>query len=332
MLRAFGIPEQTEAVYLTLMRHPGASSNDLATRLGTSRAALELELDRLCELDLVLPAGDSSGQWHPRPPDQAYDILLAREEDLIARRRERIAAAKESVNDFIETYVSAHRLAGAPDAVEVLDSAPAVRSRIFTLSSTVRERVDSMISVVDPSEEATADSRRSDELFLSRGVRYRLIVTGSSLKRTHWREHVEALVQDGSEVRIHPAPPLMVAVFDGTTAVIPGSSPAGALAVYDPCLVAPVTHLFEATWHAAIPLDTAPGDQPSAETRAHMQDFATREIVILLAKGLKDDVIARRMQISVRTVRRVVAALMESLHAESRFQAGVLCERQDLLR
>ncbi|MCZ0982437.1 hypothetical protein O1L60_35735 [Streptomyces diastatochromogenes] len=50
----------------------------------------------------------------------------------------------------------------------------------------------------------------------------------------------------------------------------------------------------------------------------------------LLAEGAKDEVIARRMGMSLRTCRRHIADLLEELGAESRFQGGVLAERAGL--
>lgn len=44
----------------------------------------------------------------------------------------------------------------------------------------------------------------------------------------------------------------------------------------------------------------------------------------LLAAGLTDEAVARRLDVSVRTLRRVTADLMERLEARSRFQAGYL--------
>ena len=49
-----------------------------------------------------------------------------------------------------------------------------------------------------------------------------------------------------------------------------------------------------------------------------------REVVTLLARGLKDDAIARRLGVSVRTVRRLISATIDDLQADSRFQAGVV--------
>lgn len=49
----------------------------------------------------------------------------------------------------------------------------------------------------------------------------------------------------------------------------------------------------------------------------------TRKIIDLLARGHKDEVAARSMNMSVRTYRRYIAELMRDLGAQSRFQIGV---------
>ncbi|MFB7292574.1 LuxR C-terminal-related transcriptional regulator [Actinacidiphila glaucinigra] len=48
-----------------------------------------------------------------------------------------------------------------------------------------------------------------------------------------------------------------------------------------------------------------------------------REVVRLLASGLTDEAIGRKLGLSDRTVRRIVAELMQQIGADSRFQAGV---------
>jgi DNA-binding CsgD family transcriptional regulator len=46
-------------------------------------------------------------------------------------------------------------------------------------------------------------------------------------------------------------------------------------------------------------------------------------VVRLLAEGQTDDVVARRLGVSARTVRRIVTVVMRRLDARSRFEAGV---------
>ncbi|WP_324605955.1 helix-turn-helix transcriptional regulator [Streptomyces sp. NRRL S-813] len=49
-----------------------------------------------------------------------------------------------------------------------------------------------------------------------------------------------------------------------------------------------------------------------------------RQVLELLADGQLDESIARKLNISVRTCRRIIASLMDRLEARSRFQAGVI--------
>ena len=86
-----------------------------------------------------------------------------------------------------------------------------------------------------------------------------------------------------------------------------------------------MSQLFTQLWNTAQPWDeavslAADGDQFS--------EARLRQVVTLLAQGLKDDAIARKTSTSVRTVRRLVAAATAALQAESRFQAGVEAVRR----
>jgi DNA-binding CsgD family transcriptional regulator len=54
-------------------------------------------------------------------------------------------------------------------------------------------------------------------------------------------------------------------------------------------------------------------------------------VLRLLAAGAKDDTIARQLQVSDRTIRRVIAGLMDQFTAESRFQLGLRAARSGLI-
>jgi len=53
-----------------------------------------------------------------------------------------------------------------------------------------------------------------------------------------------------------------------------------------------------------------------------------RELLGLLAEGLTDVTIAKRLNVSLRTERRMVAELMRRLGASGRFEAGVKAVRR----
>jgi DNA-binding NarL/FixJ family response regulator len=84
---------------------------------------------------------------------------------------------------------------------------------------------------------------------------------------------------------------------------------------------------LERTWSVGVPFT-----EPTADRRAAaVTDKVKRAIIRLLGTGVKDEVAARRLGISVRTCRRHIAEVMEELEATSRFQAGALAARAGLL-
>ncbi len=153
--------------------------------------------------------------------------------------------------------------------------------------------------------------RRVDRDNLRRGVRYRVLFPDSA----RLSGKPAGLARAGAEVRTEVEIPMEAVVVDGTTALLPA---ARGVAVFRlPGVVAAATALFDRMWPAAVPLVPAdPGDEPSPLTRRE------RDLLTLLCAGATDESAAAKLGISVRTVRRTVADIMNRLGARSRFQAG----------
>jgi DNA-binding CsgD family transcriptional regulator len=95
----------------------------------------------------------------------------------------------------------------------------------------------------------------------------------------------------------------------------------GYLVVRAPALVAMARDLFEQYWARGAGLPTSrleDGDD-------------VRPVLELLQLGLKDESIARHLGVSLRTVRRRVAMVMDDLGASTRFQAGMEAARRGLI-
>lgn len=128
----------------------------------------------------------------------------------------------------------------------------------------------------------------------------------------------------GEEIRVLPELPTRMLILEGTHVVLP--EPLGF--VGSPLLIARqlgivelATLYFEALWAQAAPLE-----QPGAEL-SEVRRFLLEQ----LASGAQDEQIARRLGLSLRTVRRRVAEVMTELGATSRFQAGVEAARRGWL-
>ncbi|OLR95284.1 helix-turn-helix transcriptional regulator [Actinokineospora bangkokensis] len=162
--------------------------------------------------------------------------------------------------------------------------------------------------------------RRVDHDAVRRGVRYRVLVPDHARTEPVPATRLGALSLAGADVRTVAEVPTCALVVDGAVVVLPAERDAGgpATAAFRlPSVVTTTVELFERVWAAAVPL-TASDLPDSAELCAR-----ERELLSLLSAGSTDESAAARLGISVRTVRRMVADIMNRLGARSRFQAGV---------
>jgi hypothetical protein len=129
------------------------------------------------------------------------------------------------------------------------------------------------------------------------------------------------LFDDGAQVRTRSHLPRAAVVFDDSLAVLidlPASDEQPtARRLRDRSVVRFVIEMFNQLWDDATPFVTAEPGYADAIDDLH------RSIARLMARGLTDEVVARRLGLSVRTCRRHIAALLRSLDSVSRFQAGV---------
>jgi DNA-binding CsgD family transcriptional regulator len=153
----------------------------------------------------------------------------------------------------------------------------------------------------------------------------RTIHLATSAAAPYMRAHLNELMREGAEVRTATTLPMRVIIIDDNLAVVPSpdTEPAHeaekappAMVIRSPVMVAVLRQFFEYFWATSSDLVTDEGSPTVSGTRH-------REVVRLLASGLTDEAIARKLGLSDRTVRRIVAELMQQIGAESRFQAGV---------
>ncbi|WP_327143404.1 hypothetical protein [Nocardia sp. NBC_01327] len=95
--------------------------------------------------------------------------------------------------------------------------------------------------------------------------------------------------------------------------------------VRGPALVGAIHQFATRTWESADHLSSRPG--------FGSPEFDDRSLAVLAAlnRGLKDEVAARQLDVSLRTYRRYVADLMARLDVSTRFQVGVRAAQLGLL-
>ena len=131
-------------------------------------------------------------------------------------------------------------------------------------------------------------------------------------------------IELGEEIRVLPELPTRLIIIGTQLAAMPeplGMAAAPSSVIRQRGIVEALRLLFEEMWNRAAPV-SVPQLAP---------DVGRAFLLEQLAAGAQDEQIARRLGVSLRTVRRRVAELMQDLGAGSRFQAGVEAVRRGWL-
>lgn len=320
VLESFGVSAEAETTYHALLRHPGLEPTSAGT--GLEPQALASALDELRLRGLVLPA--ECGEVEVVPPERALTHLIDEEERRLSDRLAGLSRSRQEITEVVADYL-APRAGDVGDHVEVLEDPEHVRSRIFQLSAAATESVWAVHPGAALSPEQITAALISDRDIAGRGLDCRMIITPTSLGPAHWADYLEQLQGLGHQLRVHEAATQVCLVFDRDHAVIPtsveGVPPFGAYVLKGRALTAPVAELFEQHWATGAHYAPADGARDVSTERIG-------QVVALLARGIKDEAVARRLGVSTRTMRRLVAATMEELGAQSRFQAGIEAVRR----
>lgn len=158
--------------------------------------------------------------------------------------------------------------------------------------------------------------RKVDHDNVRRGVRYRVLVPDPARTAPQFAARLGGLSLAGAVVRTVPDVPADALVLDRRIAMLPSDRGPTLAAFQLPSVVTTTVELFERVWAGAAPLN------PSALPEATELTGRERHLLSLLFSGSTDETAAAQLDISVRTVRRTVADIMNRLGARSRFQAG----------
>ncbi|MFF9199211.1 LuxR C-terminal-related transcriptional regulator [Streptomyces sp. NPDC014779] len=330
MLEALGIKESTEHVYRLLLERPEYGVAEMAAQLGRSESEVREALLCLADLKLVL-MDESSGEVEPYSPDVGFSFLLSRAEAELGRRRRQVEQAGRAVAGILAGYAerpghaahTAHR-----DPVDRISGLDAVRERLEDLAAGARTECLSLLPGGAQLPDTMDASKPLDQLALERGVRIRSIYQDSFRNDPPTVEYVRWYCGLGGEARTVPVVPMLMVVVDREAALVPldpQDGRAGALEVRSPGLVHALVVLFDRIWEAGTPFGEAP------RRDEHDLSPQERELLMLLGIGCTDDIAARRLGVSLRTVRRMSSELMSRLGARSRFEAGVRAVKEGWL-
>ncbi|MGW7469520.1 LuxR C-terminal-related transcriptional regulator [Streptomyces xantholiticus] len=313
------LDEDAEAVYRAMLTHPEDGVAALAERLTIAETRVRSALDLLSALALVRPAGPAQGGLRPVSPDMAMDALLARQRAELAAQQQRLEATRAVAARLAAEYNTV-RPYEADGEAEVVVGIEAIRERLALLTAKVRQEVMTFAPDGAQTEDNRTAARPLNQQLLDRGVRMRTVYLDSVRNSPPTLAHAEWLTARGGQVRTAPALPTRLVLIDRSTAVVPAdpeNTANAAVVLTGQGVVGALCALFDLVWQSARPLGQAAGPRDD-------DGLTGQEAVVLsmLADGLTDEAIAKRLGVSPRTARRLASNLMERLGARSRFQAG----------
>lgn len=318
MLEALGVSLDAEDVYKTMLAEPQIGVARLAERLGFSAERVRRGLDELARLSLLRPSDENPGAMRLVSPEVGLSSLLAQREAAVLEQQRQIAASRAAVAAVVADYANLHPSRHHAD-IEQLVGVDAVRSWIEERAHAGVGEVMGFNTGGAQSEASMEASRPLDQEALDRGTVMRTIYLDSARNDPATLNYLRWLAEAGGQVRTAATLPLRMIIFDRKQALIPVNpehSKIGAVVQRGPGMVAALCALFEQTWQAAKPV--------GEERQRDDQGLTAQEqaVLALLSEGWTDDVIARKLGVSVRTSRRITAELTARLGARSRFQAG----------
>ncbi|WP_066042055.1 helix-turn-helix domain-containing protein [Herbiconiux solani] len=353
LLDGAGLDPMSERVYLDLLAQGRGSAAHSAEKFGLGVPAASAILENLRVQGLASRLEGEEREYAAVDPGYALRAIADRMGDQVLRLRDALPRLVEIFERVPPTGIDQTQ-------TSILTDADAVAAWYTRLQHQARteflafDRPPYVSASLDPVE-ATA---------LDRGVSWRAIYTIESFDDGTTWEEVAELAEQGEQARIAPELPVKLAIVDGRAALVSLTLEPGrisALVTSSAPLIDALRQLFEFHWARSLPLAEAraqdhpqdrpqhPGDDRTTEGaparfspvvpegsiagagRTRIPTPEERALIALMAVGMKDDAIARQLQISPRTLRRRSQELMLELEATTRFQAGLEAGRRGWL-
>ena len=319
VLAPWGFDERDEVVYRAVLRRPGVTVDALADELALPVEDVLRTTRKLIRGRLIRRRGHGVAGLRP---DVALSTLAREAEAELSRRREELDHMETTIVQFMHDHVLGEQDRGAPPGAEIVTGGEEVHRQVCELVSVPTGEVLGMlrppmgtVSPPVPGRGAPPGSPVPMRVLCTQDVL--ACPTGGQLPM------LEAAMAAGV-ARVGIRLPMKMLRVRGGGAIVPldweHQRPDEVLVVRSPALLSALATLFDLIWEQSVPVGRRAGESRYDEA-----------LLQLLADGLQDDAVAAKLGVSVRTVRRRVAELLEDLGARTRFQAGVQAARRGLL-
>ncbi|MFI9428399.1 response regulator transcription factor [Streptomyces achromogenes] len=282
----------------------------------------------LAERWLLDPSGERLS-----PPERALRHVVSEHRRRLRETVDGLARDARALDDVLSLLTVAVARPGSRETVETefFTDRERTRQRLEELDALSREEFLAMRNTFPGARVLDASLARDLEMAAD-GIRMRLLTSQQALRSPASARYLAALAEAGAEVRVAATVPLHMNIMDRAVVVIGvGAGPRGEggdVILHSRPVAQCFARVFLHAWDLARPHTERPAgpDRPGPGLSA-----LEREVLALLATGAKDDTIARRLDCSDRTLRRLMHQIMTKLGTSSRFEAGVTAARLGLV-
>ncbi|MFD0889328.1 LuxR C-terminal-related transcriptional regulator, partial [Streptosporangium algeriense] len=315
-LESLGFTSAQISLYNAVLRLHRATCAELAEALDGSPEPLSRELATLVKLGVVHEQG---GEYLACHPATALGHLLADRLDRLAAESRRIDTVVGSIRDLIHQYDAGRDYQAGQFSVDLVGGADELYESVIGMA--VQAPPLELLSVIPDRRTMNDFAHRYADQWIGAQraglLSTRNIIPVQTLEIPALREKLDQFQQAGARIRTLDTVPSWFLVAGTDAAGVPARW-GGTLAesaynfhlVRTSVVVAALRSLFDELWARPAPLPwPRRGD-------------GMIQVLRLAAQGVSDEMIARQLGISVRTVRARFADAMAELGAQSRFQAG----------
>lgn len=267
----------------------------------------------LLDLGIAFRSGRDDGLVRPVTPAVALRILIEARQSEMMSFQNRILDGWSRLGEMLPTALDGETAHATTPGIRVLTRFNDVVTRAAELCSAPKTRLRATETGIFPTLPSGDRGRVPPQSAVRRQVIYEI-----GYERTcEGTSVIERSLRTGDEVRLrHRLPITMLHVDDLIALVATDRAGQSAMLVRAPAVVAMLAEWFDLLWENPTTMTYPVG---GAETALNP---VQRDVLTLMLAN-DDETIARRLRMSVTTVRRHIKAIYQALGVNSRFAAGM---------
>lgn len=320
ILGELGVGADAEDAYRALLDDPGLTAAELSEHVDFGLTRLRSALAELERLAMITRLSVTPPRFQPAPPDVVVESLVISREEALRRTqleaREHLALRRRRPDQIEVTEI-----------VEILTDREGYAQRWTQVQSATHESLELFVRPPFTRPLTPADEDLQQKM-LQRGVVSRCIYDQDALAHPGILEHLWRMVDAGEQAKVVSKLPMKLVLSDRKVGLVPfiqevpERTADSGLEVHRSALLDALIALFDVFWEHGT--EVRSGETPA---EGHDRQGTEDEVLTLLSSGFKDEAIARRLGVSVQTVRRRIRAIQHHLGVTTRFQAGLAIGR-----